>query len=419
MFDKLFIRKRDIDRYKTDPLLNERLMYLQHCHNNGTAKLTLCVIARYITIITDQLNLKNKKIISIKTIKTAAKRWSSKTNRHHKLKKSVINHKHSLFIWHATQWLRMLNRLQLPVKKEIPFEPQILQYLDYMRDQKGCSELSVTRRYNHLKHFVVYISSKINLLININILIVDNFFTKKININSYARGSIRAYACAIRAFLSYAEENGWCKRGIAKNIRVPKLYQDQDIPYGPSWNDVKKLIATTSKNNPKDIRDRAILLLLSVYGLRSGEVIRLCFNDIDWENNFILFKRTKNLKFQKFPLSPVVGNAIMRYIKTVRPKKCNIREVFLNTRAPYKSINTAALSTMIHIRWQQLNIKLKHYGAHSLRHACATHLINKGLSLKEISSHLGHRHLDSTRIYTKVDLAHLRLVANIDLGELL
>ena len=62
---------------------------------------------------------------------------------------------------------------------------------------------------------------------------------------------------------------------------------------------------------------------------------------------------------------------------------------------------------------------LKHHGPHSLRHACATRLINQGLSLKEIGDHLGHRHVEATRIYAKVDLARLRDVADFDLGELL
>jgi integrase len=62
---------------------------------------------------------------------------------------------------------------------------------------------------------------------------------------------------------------------------------------------------------------------------------------------------------------------------------------------------------------------IKHHGPHSLRHACATRLINEGLSLKEISDHLGQRDLEATRIYAKVDLVQLREVANFDLGELL
>jgi len=66
-----------------------------------------------------------------------------------------------------------------------------------------------------------------------------------------------------------------------------------------------------------------------------------------------------------------------------------------------------------------LNLNIKHHGPHALRHACATHLINEGVTLKEISDHLGHQGLDTTRIYTKVDLTSLRKVADFNLGDLL
>jgi site-specific recombinase XerD len=59
------------------------------------------------------------------------------------------------------------------------------------------------------------------------------------------------------------------------------------------------------------------------------------------------------------------------------------------------------------------------HGAHALRHACATHLQEQGLSLKEISDHLGHRNLSSTTVYAPVNLTGLREVANLNLGGLL
>ena len=64
-----------------------------------------------------------------------------------------------------------------------------------------------------------------------------------------------------------------------------------------------------------------------------------------------------------------------------------------------------------------LGLSLPHSGSHTLRYACASHLLEEGLSLEEIGDHLGHRSLESTRIYAKVDLHGLREVAAFDLGE--
>src|SRR5215475_1305698 len=64
-------------------------------------------------------------------------------------------------------------------------------------------------------------------------------------------------------------------------------------------------------------------------------------------------------------------------------------------------------------------VKLKRLGAHCLRHACASQLLEAGFTLKQIADHLGHRSMNSTRIYTKIDLHGLREVAEFDLGALL
>ena len=67
----------------------------------------------------------------------------------------------------------------------------------------------------------------------------------------------------------------------------------------------------------------------------------------------------------------------------------------------------------------RLEISSPKRGPHALRHACASYLLNDGLSLKQVGDHLGHRHLSATQIYAKVDLAGLRSVAAFDLGGLL
>ena len=76
------------------------------------------------------------------------------------------------------------------------------------------------------------------------------------------------------------------------------------------------------------------------------------------------------------------------------------------------------MATIVAIRLRRLGVSLPHYGPHTLRHACATHLLAQGLCLKEIGDHLGHANPDTTRIYAKVDLVGLRQVADFDLGGL-
>ena len=156
-----------------------------------------------------------------------------------------------------------------------------------------------------------------------------------------------------------------------------------------------------------------------MYGLRRIEIARLTLDDIDWQKEKIHFNRAKNGKSQIFPLSATVGEAILRYIKEVRPRNVAFRNIFVCQRAPFRALDADSITAVVSRRWKPLNVKIQHHGAHSLRHACATHLINNGISLKEISNHLGHTDIEATRIYAKVDLVNLRRVADFDMGGLL
>jgi site-specific recombinase XerD len=127
--------------------------------------------------------------------------------------------------------------------------------------------------------------------------------------------------------------------------------------------------------------------------------------------------RSKQRKAQTYPLTTEVGNALLRYLKEARPR-CAHREVLLTLRRPYRPVSVGALSTMTQKLQRRLGLKLRRYGSHVLRHACATHLLAQGLTLKEVGDHLGHVSAAATRIYAKVDLVGLREVAALDVRPL-
>lgn len=158
--------------------------------------------------------------------------------------------------------------------------------------------------------------------------------------------------------------------------------------------------------------------MLIVYGFRSGEVRQLQLDDLDWEGEVIHLRRPKQRRTQVFPLSRTVGDAILRYIKEVRPRTSH-REVFLALNAPLRPLGDAALRQAVAWRLLSLGLSLRHYGPHALRHTCATHLLEKGHSLKEIGDYLGHSCPESTLLYAKVNHVGLCAVADFDLEGLL
>jgi integrase len=160
-------------------------------------------------------------------------------------------------------------------------------------------------------------------------------------------------------------------------------------------------------------------MLLIVYGFRSGEVRNLQLGDLDWTGELIRLRRSKQRpRIQFFPLSRTVGDAILRYIKEVRPRTAR-REVFLALNAPVRPLGGGALAQAVASRLRSLVVSLRHYGPHSLRHACATHLLDQGHCMKEIGDYLGHSRPESTFVYAKVNLTALRAVADFNLEELL
>ena len=201
-------------------------------------------------------------------------------------------------------------------------------------------------------------------------------------------------------------------------IDIPRVYSHEGLPLGPTWEEVQQIIASCSSDNAIDIRDRAIILLLAVYGLRRGEVTRLCLEDIDWVGEVLHVTRPKQRCTQHYPLDREVGDALIRYLKAARPQ-CHHRQLFLTINAPTRPLSSASVTPIVHSRIEALGIQLPRRGAHCLRHACARHLLEAGFSLKQIGDQLGHRSSEATREYVKVDITGLRLVAELDLEKLL
>ncbi len=143
-----------------------------------------------------------------------------------------------------------------------------------------------------------------------------------------SRNTVRGYADALRAFFRYAEQRGWCKVGIAQGIISSRRYVHEGVPEGPQWKQVQQLLKSVKGSSPAALRARAVLLLLTVYGLRSGEISRLRLSDFDWRLETFTVSRSKRGGAQKYPLQREVGEAILEYIQKVRPRTC-CRNLFL------------------------------------------------------------------------------------------
>lgn len=416
MFNQLFKSPRAIDRHSTSPLLEERLRYLAHCAARGSTRSSLRLIAQHLLVFIDLLHLETADEGSLEQIRTAADLWvGSRPQAHHV---TDCRYGRMRFISDAKQWLGFLGRLQLPEVPPAPYAHLVDEFAGHMIRDRGLSRHTVRIHCWYLGQFFEHFWQHHRPLSDISIRDIDAALARKAEQAAYARTSIAHDATTLRVFFRYAEQRGWCSRGLAAAIMAPRLFADQGLPKGPSWDDVQRLLTSTEGDQPKNLRDRAIILLFAVYGMRVGDVRALKLEDLNWEKELMCVTRPKLRRQQSYPLSSIVGDAILRYLREVRPR-VSYREVFLTLKAPVRPIGSGALYDLVSDRLLAIDASLKPHGPHSLRHACAGHLLTKGLSMKEIGDHLGHRKLDTTRRYAKVDLAALRQVADFDLGGLL
>ena len=414
MIEDLFKRPTILARYREGPLAEAREEFLKHCAKEGYSPAMLRKIAWVLLAVAHNIDIEHGNMTpqDIERAVDTRVRFSRRP-----MRAMESQWTRQMFIHFATEWLRHLGYLQEATAAKNAFSAQIEEFASRMRDERGLSSVTISTRCERLSWFFAGLRPPRNTLGAITVADIDAFIESK-GKQGWTRASLAALASSLRSFFRFAEARGWCATGITAVIESPRLYTREGIPEGPGWDDVQRLLDSTSGDRPADIRNHAILMLLAVYGLRRGEVAGLRLDDLDWEGELIRIVRPKQRRAQRYPLLPAVGEAILRYLREVRPR-CDHRALFLTLGAPIRPLSAPSITPVAYAQLSRIGLTLLPRGAHCLRHACASHLLASGFSLKQIGDHLGHRSANSTLAYTKVDLIGLRQVAELDLGELL
>ncbi|MGH8532502.1 MAG: site-specific integrase [Gammaproteobacteria bacterium] len=215
---------------------------------------------------------------------------------------------------------------------------------------------------------------------------------------------------ALRSFLRYVRYRGEVTLDLVAAVPVVANWSMTSIPRAISADHVRQLLASIDRRIAVGRRDYAILLLLARLGLRSGEVAFLEPDDIDW-NVGQLSVRGKSGQRNELPLPTEVGKAIAAYLRHGRPLSIS-RRVFLRAKAPICGFRgVSGVGSIVRHSLKRAGIHAPTTGAHQFRHGLATKLLRQGASLSEIGELLGHRHPQTMKIYTKVDIKALRTLA--------
>lgn len=295
-------------------------------------------------------------------------------------------------------------------------DPEILaEYLVFLRDHRGICQKTVEGQRRHLAHFLkISAVGNESSVARISIEQVDHFLIEKAR--HLARASVNQVCSALRGFLSYLHMRGLLDRNLAEHVTQPRLYRLSSVPRAIAWKDVERTLGLPDRRTLIGCRDYAVLALLAYCGLRAGEVAGLRLDDLDWSHDTIRVYRSKRETMEHLPLVPVVGEALIGYLKR-RPASVH-RQVFLKVLAPEGPLSRPSITWLARKYLQSAGIQGSHLGAHTLRHSYAVRLLRQGFPLKTIGDALGHRHPQSTFIYAKAAVDDLREVC-LDLTEVL
>ena len=228
------------------------------------------------------------------------------------------------------------------------------------------------------------------------------------------RRATRVGVCScLRSFLHYLHSAKRIDRDLAAAVSSPSLYQFEDIPRAFTEPQIEAVLETARRDrSPTGLRDYAMLLMLATYGLRSGEVVRLRLEDIEWREERLRVRQSKTGVESFLPLMPAVGEALVNYLKDGRPQT-ERREVFLRVRAPFGPLaGPASFATVIFRRLREAGIEVKgRHGAHAFRFARALSLLRASVSPKWIGDLLGHRSSSSTQTYLRLATEDLRALS--------
>lgn len=173
------------------------------------------------------------------------------------------------------------------------------------------------------------------------------------------------------------------------------------------------MLNSFNQSSAVGVRNYAMVLMAVRLGMRASDICSIEFKNIHWDRNTIEFVTEKTGKATVLPLTADVGNAIIKYLKDVRPDSQSTH-IFLRMQAPYVKLNPAAMHSIVTKAFRDAGIVAKagrRHGPHALRASLATEMLEKEIPLPVISETLSHSNTDTTKIYLKVDMRHLRRIA--------
>lgn len=296
----------------------------------------------------------------------------------------------------------------VPREELTPVEEELRRFDEHMRGIRGLASNTRKQRVRIVRGFLTDLFADRPLLIpGIKPDAVHHFVMQRLQRWSVA--SCHVLAGALRGYLRYRGSCGDQVRMLLGAIPSAAHWRLAPLPEVLTESQLEHLLDSFTPGMPSARRAYAMVRCVVDLGLRASEVVRLRLDDIDWHAGIVKLARSKSRRTDVLPLPAATGHAIAQYLQFERPATTN-RALFVRHVAPRDvPIGAGVLRRAVQDAFRRCGMPQTR--VHVLRHTLASRLLERGSPLKEIADVLRHRALDTSLIYTKLDMKRLAAVA--------
>ncbi|MDG1248549.1 MAG: site-specific tyrosine recombinase XerD [SAR86 cluster bacterium] len=273
-------------------------------------------------------------------------------------------------------------------------DPITRSFIDYLYIEKGLSQNSVKSYQSDLLHFMEWSVQALKIPAKLTTSQDINKYIKYLFDQDFKSSSVNRKISSIKAYFIFLKKKKYIDVIPTEDIPIPK--QNKNLPNSMSEKDVETLLSCINSKKDIEIRDRAMVELLYATGVRVSELINIKFSNIDMNRNVVRVLG-KGSKERLIPFGDQAHDSIIKYLQ-IRGKSQS-KELFLSNRG--KILSRVSFWNRVKVYLIRCNLK-SNISPHTLRHAFATHLLNRGADLRSVQMLLGHSDLSTTQIYTHI-----------------
>jgi len=295
---------------------------------------------------------------------------------------------------------------KVPNQFKDPFE----EYIQLQRELR-LSHRTLQGKKIQVIDFLSYLDNKD--IIDLKNLIPDDVLFYLETLSKYANATRSGILFTLRDFLAFIFSKGYTASPLNHLFPVIFTNKFERIPSYYSIEEIQNILMQVDRNTEIGRRDYIVLLLAVQLGMRAGDIRNLKFENIKWHLETIEFMQEKTKNSIRLPLIENLKYALIDYIKNSRPNSDD-SHIFIRHKAPFTAFVKG------HVFWSIINkymdaagitINRRKHGLHSMRHSMASNLLKNNTPYPVITGVLGHENSNTTKLYLRIDIEQLRMVA--------